>query len=204
MTTDDIGLPLGSHPGAQWLRGLVRRVWRATPIESPDISIQQTPLGTRMFIRQPGARRGAGNALTRFRIIEILDAHLVCRRVQDDGTTAAEADTLVARPAELQFDDATTLTGWSTVWESSQSRRLTRIADGFTFSESIYPAYLVGQDIFAAKPNGKTNVTPAGGSQIEWVDINSDGRHWRMDLVEIKVCINNVLRRMLVPGTNPL
>lgn len=136
----------------------------------------------------PGGRRYVGmGRLVRFRLIEIHEDYLTCRRW--DGINEGDVDVYVAKPFMLQQTphDGVSRNGFtagSYAATTAVTRTVTKDADQSTENQVIVPSYQVadgaewdGDEIYAIAAN--TDVTVGTAELVvKLIDANLDGRAW--------------------------
>jgi hypothetical protein len=74
---------------------------------------------------------------------------------------------------------------------------------GVTGVENVSPAYAINDEIWAIKPEGGTGIF-VDSVELEWIDANVDGRHYRFPRRAVEVCVAGVARNMIIYGSAPV
>lgn len=157
-----------------------------------------------------------GTLVQRFRVTALENDYVSCRKVTEDGQIDTDDTTTyyVAKPVELrvgtQDGASNTALGYTfrisfpTAADYGNTRRLTNTTDNSRYvNEVLFPAYVIGSEIYACEPEDKTGVV-RNLERLTWLDINVDARHYRPKYERVAVCqtVNGqtVTRYMYVAG----
>ena len=140
-------------------------------------------------------RNDVGNYIAEYVVLEEFDDYLKCAvyRQENDGDDWTQPvydeergqDEInifyVAKPHNLQssFWNGVTLEVDGddyTITVADGVRTFTPVSSGTLFTDSLSPAYLAGEIIYAV--GGVTGVRDENDNQIGWMDLNSAGRKW--------------------------
>lgn len=117
----------------------------------------------------------------RFRISSIEADYLVCNPINTEDDSVTDAIVYVAKPPLLQNIES--WNGITYTYADAQTRTATEGSD--TEDQVVVPAYVEGDDIIAISNiicgTGVTREDGGDELQIEWMDINFDGRAWAKD-----------------------
>lgn len=150
-----------------------------------------------------------GIKVQRFYIDEEYDDHIDCRKANTDGTPYGSS-VLIAKPLALRvstYDGATlaTLGGTFTIsYQNVNSRRFTD-SGGRYWEEELWPAYQIGaSDVYACEPTGGPGLTLWGNTELTWLDMNLNARHFRPKMTQLATCVVengiNVVKYVYVSG----
>ncbi len=213
--------PSGNAREVNWFRNLLQCVLERSIRVGPGLRASHEKGGT--LIELSGRmERGAADAspVQRFYVDFVLPNFLICRRSDDDGnpigdpplSAASPSAYLVAKPPELREDTyngvTTTYLGNTFTFSYSEGQR--QVSDGARyFTEEMTPPYASGDnEIYAAKPIGKTGYTYDDGDgfvkQLEWIDLNVSARVFKPRMTLVATCSIEggveVVRYMWVAG----
>lgn len=117
--------------------------------------------------------------------------YLTVKVYNEDGYTLSSEILKVAIPYFLRattYEDQTIGSFiYTTVNGQIRCRQSGAVATAY-IAETFFPPYIVGQDIVAIKPQGKTDVT-VDDVLLEWVDINNEGRRLKPNQTQLSVCV---------------
>jgi len=160
---------------------------------------KHTALGT-IKIVPTSSKAEAASTTQRFVIKSIADNWLVCRKVDKDEAETSTTDIKVMRPIKLRDDQALPADYKDgSLVEASQSRSFDRTINGtdYTVSQEIYPPYAKDDFIYGANNISGGTEDDGSGTELEWVDLNVDGRHWQYSMREIEVCVNDAIKKAI-------
>ena len=173
---------------ASWLNKLLSFVKMTRLVDGVGYRLIQTTRGTALEI-QPGKGGGAPATVSRYRVEEVQNNVLVCKKVQ--GDTVSSETTLIAKPFNLRHS------GWSGVTVSytldsypgsqgtasilyefqTPTYRIARVqtAAGSTDEHQVItPHYISGKSIIlASEIENDTGIT-----DVTFQDLNDNGRAW--------------------------
>lgn len=170
--------------------------------ESPSILARRTNLGTVLEVKTSSITATPDNVIVqRFKIKGIATSWIVCNKAKVDGTAESSTEYKVLRPYKLK-NDAALPSDYKTgtlANPSAQARIFDRTVNtrDYTVSQEIYPLYEVNDFIFGINNITGGTVDDGTGSQVGWIDLNVDARHWSYTMREIEVCQSNVTRHSL-------
>ncbi len=184
----------GSGPLERWLNGLKAWTRMFKILESPDIKPTIGPEGTVLrVVGRPGGGAAPGVGVGQFEVKEMFEDYFTAYRYTD---TARGAVVNIAKPVKLRkspwaggglipivLEDGTSTppTGTVAYQYLTSTYRVATIRVGTavtTESQVIIPQYRIGDIIYAAQPDNGTLVDDAFLEDVEWLDINVDGRAW--------------------------
>lgn len=176
--------------------------------DGPGYRVKRTARGTVLGIdRKTDTESILGTTVQRFKITEIEENYLLCRKVNTAGDETSSSDVRVLRPNYLTSGEGL-LSGAiqpvSLVGTQQRTYTLRRTNPtpppatlDYSVTEVLWPPYLADDIIFGISPViGGTLIQPEG-EEINWLDLNVDGRHWQLELIQVGVCINTVERKAL-------
>lgn len=178
---------------------------------APGLKVKRTSAGTILQVAPPQpVSGGTGPEVQRFKVMDFALNWLLCRKVDSTGAETT-GDIKVMTPIQLRRD-SNLLDGGvpgSLVFSGFQQRTYNvRIESptvvNFSVTERIRAPYLIGDFIYAINNISGGTVDDGSGAQVEWLDLNVDGRHWEMDLRQIDVCVSgNTTRQAMAPISQP-
>lgn len=183
-----------------WLMQLLRYVDSIKSVDSADIVPSRSSRGTtHQFKRSPGG--GDGGNIQRFKITSVSDDWVVCRKVDKDEAEVSTTDYKVMRPIKLRGDQAlpSSYKEGTLAQSGSQNRTFDQSISGtdYTVTQEIYPPYAADDLIYGANKIIGGTEDDGAGIEMEWIDLNVDGRHWQYSMREIEVCVNNAIKKAI-------
>jgi hypothetical protein len=187
---------------ASWLNQLRECVEQRSPQHSTTVRISEGLKGFQCHAEPGESVAGGTGESKRVRILNIFDAVFEVRDVKSDNSLTGDIY-FVAKPTSFRRPFPTS------DWPGEQTRPFIYPVTGpnhattphpVAETETIYPLYLKGASagsiIVIAKLLDRTDVLtpplfPEFGPFLEWIDVNVDGRNWRVDFTarEFEVCV---------------
>jgi hypothetical protein len=128
-------------------------------------------------ILRHGRRSRTGLQMQMFTVVDVDCDFLWCRTW--DGENVGDEDILVALPWMLRWTPFDGETRDGITYEYTSYVERTADDGDATEDQVIVPDYVTGDVIFAAKGIvGGTYATDENGDEVEWQDLNVDGRAW--------------------------
>jgi hypothetical protein len=187
-------------PVGAWLNQLYDYVISLAPSHSQNTLTTHTALGV-MRRGRPSAEDQPSMAVQRFKIRALKQIYLECYEITisvlGEDVVGTEVFS-VAKPFYLR-DGVGGNCQTGTMSYTNPNTRILAVGGG-TATESICPAYLIGDEIWAMETSG-TGIHDEAADPILWLDLNVDGRRWQMLLREYAVCENNVVKHVKLLGS---
>lgn len=187
---------LNERGPARKLRNEINKLWDAIDSQriasTPSVRAKRTRNGVALEVV---ARTKAMSGLHDIQVVKIdsvQDDTLTCYGLYPDYTPNTK-QYKVAKPANLRYPDAygdgvvSGLT-WADDPEGNQKVTYT-FNTNYSITERIKPYYESGNVLYIIKLMGES-VQDETGTDVDWLDLNVDGRNWFIEPVATTICDN--------------
>lgn len=190
--------PSGTGKEVGWFKQIIRNLRERTIRGGPGIRVSYRTDCTLLELEKiQQASGGSGSLIKRCQITSVTPTgsnsknYLTTREYNSDGYTLSTNVLLVAIPYFLRAStyEAQTIGNfiYTTVGGQIRCRQSGAPASAYIV-ETFFPPYIVGQDVYAMQPVGKTDVT-VDDELLLWMDVQIEGRRLKPQQTQLSVCV---------------